>query len=71
MKEVRTGRYAYYELNLLQPVEQVEKIERLRPMNRHTNQNSQQESFASIFQKVAKKHEANQKYSASTFDRLC
>lgn len=71
LKGVRTGRYAYYEFNLLQPVEQVEKIERLSPMNRHMQQNSSGESFASLFKKAAQRHEANQKYNSNTFDKLC
>jgi len=68
---VRTGRYAYYEFQLLQPVEQVERIERLNPMNRHTKQNNSGESFASLFKKAIQKHEANQKYNSNTFDKLC
>jgi len=65
------GRSAYYEFYLLQPIGQVEPIERIRPMNRNAKQDSQHESFASMFQKATQKHATNKKYSSNGFDALC
>ena len=65
------ARTAYYEFNLLQAITQVEPIPKCRPMNRHTNQQSQQESFASLFQKATKKHAENKKHASNGFDVLC
>ncbi len=62
------GKYAYYELYLLQPVNEVSKIEKQRPMNRHTKQN--QESFASLFQKAAQRHAESKKHGLNSFDMI-
>ena len=61
----------YYEFYLLQPVGQVEPIEKYRPMSRNPNQSSSQESFASLFQKAAQKHATNKKHNSNGFDVLC
>jgi len=65
------GKNAYYEFYLLQPIGQVERIEKYRPMSRHSKQSSQQESFASLFQKATKKHAANKEHNSNGFDVLC
>ena len=65
------GRSAYCEFYLLQPIGQVEPVERFKPMNRNTKQSSQHESFASLFQKATKKHATNKKHSSNGFDALC
>ena len=65
------GRSAYFEFYLLQPIGQVEPIERIRPMNRNAKQGNQHESFASLFQKATQKHAANKKNNSNGFDVLC
>jgi len=40
-------------------------------MNRNAKQDSQHESFASMFQKATQKHATNKKYSSNGFDALC
>ena len=65
------ARNAYYDFYLLQPIGQVEPIERNRPLRRNLNQSNEQESFASLFKKVAQKHAANKKHNSNGFDVLC
>ena len=65
------GRSAYYDFYLLQPIGQVEPVEKYRPLKRNTKQSNQHESFASLFQKATQKHAANQKHNSNGFDVLC
>ena len=64
------GKYAYYELYLLQPVNEVSKIEKQRSMNRNTKQNNGQESFASCFQKAIQRHAESKKHNVNGFDMV-
>jgi len=68
---VIVGKNAYYEFYLLQPISQVEPVEKYRPMNRNTKQGTQYESFASLFQKATQKHAANKQHNSNGFDVLC
>lgn len=65
------GKSAYYDFYLLQPISQVEPIEKMRRMSRNLKQDMGQESFASLFQKATQKHAANKKHSSNGFDVLC
>lgn len=72
MKEGIVAKTAYYEFYLLQPVKEVEAIEKYRPMKRSFHQSSQQDGFASLFQKARKRHAANKQQSISgSFDAIC
>ena len=64
------ARYAE-NIYLLQPVGQVEPIEKYRSMKRHTKQSNSQESFTSLFQKAVQKHATNKKHNSNGFDVLC
>ena len=65
------GKSAYYDFYLLQPIGQVEPVEKYRPLKRNTKQSSQHESFASLFQKATQKHAASKKHNSNGFDVLC
>ena len=67
------GKYAYYEVSLLQPIVAVTCIEKYRPQNRNSNQSNMQESFASLFQKATQNHADKKKQSTNTngFDVIC
>lgn len=70
-RRMSVAKNAYYEFYLLQPVGQVEPIEKYRPMKRNSKQSNSQESFASLFQKATQKHAANKKHNSNGFDVLC
>ena len=65
------GKYAYYEVSLLEPIAAITCINRNRPQNRNSNKSSTQESFASLFQKATQKHAEKKKQSTNGFDVIC
>ena len=58
--------YNNSQIYLLQPIGQVEPVEKYRPLKRNTKQSNQHESFASLFQKATQKHAANKKNNSVT-----
>lgn len=59
-------------ITLLQPVEQVERIERISPYNRNADRNTKQDSsFAAMFQKAKARTTTNQAIMSNGFDVLC
>lgn len=65
------GKSAYFDFYLLQPIGQVDLIEKHRPKSRNSKQKGQPESFASLFQKATQKHAENKKHGSNGFDVLC
>lgn len=70
-RRMSVAKTAYYEFSLIQAVTQIEPIEKYRPLSRHSKQHSNQESFASLFQKATQKHAANKKHNPNGFDVIC
>ena len=65
------GKYAN-DIYLLQPVVQVNRIEKQRSVRRDAQQNGSNNPFATIFQQARKKHEqAAKQYNTNGFDKVC
>lgn len=57
---------------LLQPIVQVNRIEKQRPIRRDAQQRNSFNSFANAFDQAKKKHEQSMKQSNSNgFDKVC
>ena len=56
---------------LLQPVGQVNRIEKQRSVKRDSMKKSSRNAFSSVFQQAAKKHEQAKKQGSNGFDMVC
>ena len=64
------ARYAE-SIYLLQPVVEVSRIEKHRSLNRDSQQKSDQNPFAFVFQKALEKHAQAKKQGSNGFDMMC
>lgn len=69
-RKVSVAKYAD-NLYLLQPVDKVSRIGKLRKDSSHARQSYSQESFATFFQRAIQNHEKAKKQTANKFDMVC
>lgn len=56
---------------LLQPVVQVNRIEKQRSIRRDAQQKNSYNPFATFFEQATKKHEQATKHNTNGFDKVC